>query len=172
MPQSTNSTNPVEDNNGREESNCLPDPSQTRTAVNSPQCSNTNSAHATGVPPQAPNAPPSTTSTSPPEMPPAGLIKGSPSSYVAGIVEWTFPESQSNILGRTGSNACAFIALLMGKVWMGGHLLWPTGDNLPDSCRKSLLEAMTKGNKIHGGTEQIMPCYNDRKACHASSSEP
>ena len=26
-----------------------------------------------------------------------------------------FPESQSNVQGRTGSNTCAFIALLIGR---------------------------------------------------------
>jgi len=52
------------------------------------------------------------------------MIKGSPSSYVTGVMEWTLTESQSNIQGRTGSNACAFIASLMVK-WMKGCLLWP-----------------------------------------------
>lgn len=45
-------------------------------------------------------------------------------------------ESQSNIQGRTGSNACAFIALIMGKIWIRGSLLWPRGDCLPESWRK------------------------------------
>lgn len=132
MPQSTS-----------EDSSYLPGPSQARTPVNSRQCSTT------GLPPPAPSVPTPTTCISPPERPPAGLIKGSPSSYVAGIMEWTFTESQSNIQGRTGSNACAFIALLMGKVCMGGHLPWPTGDNLPESWRESLLEAMIRGNQLH-----------------------
>ena len=76
-------------------------------------------------------------------------MKGRPSSYVGGVVEWTFTESQSNIQGRTGSNACAFIALIMGKIWIRGSLLWPRGDCLPEPWRESLVEAMIKGNKIH-----------------------
>ena len=60
-----------------------------------------------------------------------------------------FRRSQSNIQGRTGSNACAFIALLMGKIWTEECLAWPRGDYLPESWRKSLIEAMIKGNQIH-----------------------
>lgn len=37
----------------------------------------------------------------------------------------------------------------MGKIWIRGSLLWPRGDCLPESWRKSLIEAMIKGNKIH-----------------------
>ena len=74
---------------------------------------------------RATNPPPSTSSPPPPGILTAGMIKGNASSYVAGVVEWTFAESQSSIQGRTGSNACAFIALIMGKMWMNGSLLWP-----------------------------------------------
>lgn len=52
-----------------------------------------------------------------------GLPTGLPSqagirghnSYLSGVIEWTFSESQSDIQGRTGSNACVFIALYMGN---------------------------------------------------------
>lgn len=52
-----------------------------------------------------------------------GLPTGLPSqagirghnSYLSGVIEWTFSGSQSDIQGRTGSNACVFIALYMGK---------------------------------------------------------
>lgn len=52
-----------------------------------------------------------------------GLPTGLPSqagirghnSYLSGVIEWTFSESQSDIQGRTGSNAGVFIALYMGK---------------------------------------------------------
>jgi len=66
-----------------------------------------------------------------------------------GVVEWTFAESPSNIQGRTGSNAHAFISLIMGKIWITGSLLWPRDDSLSESWRKCLVEAMVKGNKIH-----------------------
>ena len=61
------------------------------------------------------NPPPSTSSPPPPGILTAGMIKGNASSYVAGVVEWTFAESQSSIQGRTGGNACAFIAFDHGE---------------------------------------------------------
>jgi len=149
MPQTTNSTDPVEQENGSKELNCLAGSSLPGTTANNMQHSNTNSAHTTVLVPNVPSAPPSTSSSSSPGMPPTRLIKGGPSPYVAGVVEWTFTESQSDIQGRTGSNACAFIALLVGKMWMEGHLLWPMGDRLPESWKKSLIEAMIRGNKLH-----------------------
>lgn len=133
--------------------NCSPGCAQTGTGTSSTLQSNTNSMptamNTSGLAPHAPIALPSTSSPLPLGIPLAGLIKGNPSPYVAGVVEWTFTESQSNIQGRTGSNACAFIALLMGQKWIQGSLLWPRGDNLPESWRKSLIEAMIKGNQIH-----------------------
>lgn len=149
MPQTINSTAPVEREDRREESNCPAGSSQTGAAADSTQHTSTNSAHTSVSVPDVPNATPSTPSPLSTGVRPTGLIKGSPSSYVAGVVEWTFTESPSTIQGRTGSNACTFIALLMGKQWMEGHLLWPTGDILAESWRKSLFEAMIKGNKIH-----------------------
>ena len=138
----------------RETSNCsLPGSTQRGTANISTQQSNVNSLQTAmnmpGLASSAQNTVRSTLSPSPPGIPPPTLIKGNPSSFVPGVVEWTFQESQSNIQGRTGSNACAFIALLMGKSCMEGGLLWPRGDYLPESWRKSLFEAMVKGNKIH-----------------------
>lgn len=139
----------------RDVPDCLPSvlATQTGTPTNNCQQSSTSSLltamNMSGSDPCASNAPPPTSSPSPAGIPPAGVIKGRPSSYVAGVLEWTFTESQSNIQGRTGSNACAFIALIMGKIWIRGSLLWPRGDCLPESWRKSLVEAMIKGNKIH-----------------------
>ena len=66
---------------------------------------------------------------------------------MSGVIEWTFSESQSDIQGRTGSNACVFIALCMGKLFF--HLSWPSGDCLPNSWQRSLREAMIKGKRIH-----------------------
>lgn len=76
-------------------------------------------------------------------------IKGSNSTYVLGITEWSFVECQSNIQGRTGSNACVFIALHMGKLCYARNLTWPTGDLLPESWKRALQEAMIKGNQVH-----------------------
>lgn len=154
MSERSNCPDPLEQENFQEEmprdaSNCLPGVLSPGTATNNCQQANTSSPLTAGSNPRTPHSSPSTSSPSPIGIPPAGLIKGSPSSYVAGVVEWTFTESQSNIQGRTGSNACAFIALIMGKIWIRGSLHWPRGDCLPDSWRKSLVEAMIKGNKIH-----------------------
>lgn len=46
---------------------------------------------------------------------PQAWIRASTSSNLTGVTEWSFSESQSDIQGRTGSNACVFIALYMGK---------------------------------------------------------
>ena len=62
----------------------------------------------------------------------------SSSSYVAGVVEWIFAESQSSIQGRTGNNACAFIALIMGKMWINGSSPWPRDILLPKPWKQSL----------------------------------
>ena len=48
-------------------------------------------------------------------LPSQAGIRGHNSSYLSGVIEWSFSESQSDIQGRTGSNACVFIALYMGK---------------------------------------------------------
>lgn len=82
-------------------------------------------------------------------LPSQAGITGHNSSYLSGITEWTFSESQSDIQGRTGSNACVFIALYMGKLCSQRNLPWPAGDSLPDSWQTSFREAMIKGNKIH-----------------------
>ena len=156
----SNPPDPLEQENVQEEmprdaSNCLPGALSTQTGNVTNSCQQTNTSslltgmNMPGSDPCAPNASPSTSSPSPIGIPPPGLIKGSPSSYVAGVVEWTFEESQSNIQGRKGSNACAFIALIMGKIWIRGSLHWPRGDCLPELWRKSLVDAMIKGNKIH-----------------------
>lgn len=162
MSEKSNCPDPLEQENFLEElprdaSNCLPGvlSTQTGTATNSCQQSHTSSLltalNMSGSDSCTPNVPPSTSHPSPIGIPRAGLIKGNrnPSSYIARVVDWTFTESQSNIQGRTGSNACAFIALIMGKIWIRGSLLWLRGDCLPKSWSKSLVEATIKGNKIH-----------------------
>ena len=68
-----------------------------------------------------------------------------------GITEWSFVEYQSNIQGRTGSNACVFIAIHvhMGKLCYARNLTWPSGDLLSESWKRALQEAMIKGKQIH-----------------------
>ena len=122
----------------REASDCPPGSNVIPTATNMPALATC-----------ATNPPPPASSPPPPGILTAGMIKGNPSSYVAGVVEWTFAESQSSIQGRTGSNACAFIALIMRKMWINGGLLWPRDVLLPEPWKQSLYEAMIKGNKIH-----------------------
>ena len=85
----------------------------------------------------------------PAELPSQPGITGHNSSYLSGVIEWTFSESQSDIQDRTGSNACVFIALYMGKLCSQRKLSWPSDDSLPDAWRRSFIEAMVKGNKIH-----------------------
>ena len=82
-------------------------------------------------------------------VPPQANIKESNSTYVRGITEWSFDKSQSNIEGRTGSNACVFIALHMGKLCYTQNLTWSTGDLLPESWKQALQQVMIKGNQIH-----------------------
>ena len=122
----------------REASDCPPGSNVIPTATNMPALATC-----------ATNPPPPASSPPPPGILTAGMIKGNPSSYVAGVVEWTFAESQSSIQGRTGSNACAFIALIMRKMWINGGLLWPRDVLLPEPWKQSLYEAMIKGNKSH-----------------------
>lgn len=76
-------------------------------------------------------------------------MKGCASPYCKDVMEWTLAESQSDILGRVGSNACVFIARYMGKLCIERNLLWPTSDCVSESLIESLKEAMIKGNEIH-----------------------
>ena len=64
MPPTTNSTDPVERENMREESNCLAGSGMSGTTANSTQPSNANSADISVLVPNAPNTPPSTSSPS------------------------------------------------------------------------------------------------------------
>ena len=76
-------------------------------------------------------------------------IKGCASPYCKDVMEWTLAESQSDIEGRVGSNACVFIALYMGKLCIEKNLLWPTSDCVSKPLMESLKEAMIQGNKLH-----------------------
>lgn len=109
--------------------------------------------------PTLPVSGPVDSASQPQPVPPVGVppiiepcqsgTKGSDSSYFSGVMEWTFSASQSDIQCITGSNACVFIALLMGKLSFERNLTWPTSDLLPESWKGALHEAMIKGNQIH-----------------------
>ena len=114
----------------------------------SDNCASPTSSNSSSASPAMSNVPSSSSQISP-GLQSTEFIKGQASVYAQGVLEWNFPESQSNVQGRSGSNACAFIALLMGKVWTDGCLLLPRDGHLHKSWRKSFIEAMVKGNKIH-----------------------
>lgn len=84
-----------------------------------------------------------------PLVPPQTMITASSSPFLTGILEWSIKESQADIMGRAGSNACVFIALYMGKFCVQKNLTWPTGNLFTESWQTSLKEAMIKGNLIH-----------------------
>jgi len=60
-------------------------------------------------------------------------VPGLTSVTFSNVTEWFLNESQSNINGRSGSNACVFIALSMGKVLKGTDFEWPVGDSISRS---------------------------------------
>ena len=67
------------------------------------------------------------------------------------ITQWIFPEnfSQSTLGGRTGSNACTFIALYFGHLYSHYNLPAPQGYQLSEQWMFALHEAIIKGNEIH-----------------------
>ena len=95
--------------------------------------------------------------TVPPASVPPGLtmppttIPGSISQFSSVTVEWSFPEclSQSTIMGRNGSNACAFICLYFGQVASKGVLSPRQGLMLPAQWRDSLEQSIIQGNDLH-----------------------
>ncbi len=136
MPDCSNSSNSVQQE-ASEEINIAPD------SANPPNI-NSSSAMSNMVSTMT-----SSSNPIPPGLQSSESIKGRTSLYGTALLEWCFRESQSNVQGRSGSNACAFIALLMGKVWTEGRLLWPRGGYLHESWRRLFIEAMIKGNQIH-----------------------
>lgn len=78
-------------------------------------------------------------------------IPGSISQFSNVIVEWSFPEcfSQSTIMGRNGSNACAFICLYFGQVASKGVFSPRQGLLLPAQWRDSLEQSIIQGNDLH-----------------------
>ena len=67
------------------------------------------------------------------------------------VIEWQFPVdfSQSTIFGRSGSNACTFIALCFGNVYNYFCLQPPVNAFLLDNWQLALKNSILKGNEIH-----------------------
>ena len=82
---------------------------------------------------------------------PALLITGHTVPGIAGIIQWSFPVDfyQFMIGGRSGSNACTFIALYFGKCLLHENLPTPCGNSLSMEWKSALYTAMKRGNEIH-----------------------
>lgn len=78
-------------------------------------------------------------------------MQGSNSPISNVTVEWSFPEcfSQSTIMGRNGSNACAFISLYFGEIASKGILNPRQGLMLPTQWRDCLEQSIIRGNDLH-----------------------
>ena len=67
------------------------------------------------------------------------------------VLQWSFPSDfcQSSITGRCGSNACTFIALYFGYLYLQDNLPPPRGGVLSMEWKHALYKAMKRGNEIH-----------------------
>ena len=77
-------------------------------------------------------------------------LPGKTSIHTLCVIEWQFPVelSQSTIYGRTGSNACTFIALIFGHLYFSCCLQPPVNLHLQNNWKVSLTEAILTGNEI------------------------
>ena len=82
---------------------------------------------------------------------PVSVLTGHTVPGIADITEWRFPADfcQSVVGGRSGSNACTFIALYFGHLLLHDKLPKPVGNNLAMEWKCALYKAMKKGNEIH-----------------------
>ena len=66
-------------------------------------------------------------------------------------LQWTLPAEfcQSTLGGRSGSNACTFIALYFGHLYLHWKLPPPLHSVLSMEWKSALYKAMKKGNEIH-----------------------
>ena len=94
---------------------------------------------------------PSANSTSVPNTALIGQLTGTSYPGLPDIVQWIFPVnfSQSTLGGRSGSNACTFIALCFGRLYSHHKFPAPQSYMLSEQWTLALHEAMTKGNEIH-----------------------
>ena len=67
------------------------------------------------------------------------------------VLQWSFTSDfcQSAIGGRCGSNACTFIALYFGYLYLQDNLPPPHGSVLSMEWKYALYKAMKRGNEIH-----------------------
>ena len=82
---------------------------------------------------------------------PFGVITGYTVPGLTDILQWTFPADfcQSTLGGRSGSNACTFIALYFGHLYLHWKLPPPLHSVLSMEWKSALYKAMKKGNEIH-----------------------
>ena len=82
---------------------------------------------------------------------PSSCLTGNVVPGHADILHWTFPANfcQSTLRGRSGSNACTFIALYFGHLYHHKNLPPPVHSSLSMEWKCALHTAMTKGNEIH-----------------------
>ena len=82
---------------------------------------------------------------------PSATLTGYGVSGLADILQWTFPASfcQSTLGGRSGSNACTFIALYFGHLYLRNNLPPPVHSSLSMEWKCALYKAIKKGNEIH-----------------------
>ena len=80
-----------------------------------------------------------------------GILMGTTVHGLTDILQWTFPVNfcQSTLGGRSGSNACTFIALYFGHLYHRSNLSPPLYGALSTLWKSSLYKAMVEGNKIH-----------------------
>ena len=84
-------------------------------------------------------------------VPPSSCLTGNVVPGYADILQWTFPANfcQSTLRGRSGSNACTFIALYFGHLYHHKILPPPVNSSLSMEWKCALHKAMAKGNEIH-----------------------
>ncbi|XP_028514195.1 uncharacterized protein LOC114574810 [Exaiptasia diaphana] len=80
------------------------------------------------------------------------MLTAQRSPHTPEIMEWHMSSdlSQSTILGRSGSNACTFIALCCGHLFHQANLQPPTNGTDPDNgWQVCLRKVIISGNEIH-----------------------
>ena len=84
-----------------------------------------------------------------------------PPNHLGNVTFWPFPSSisQSTILGRRGSNACTFIALLFSKIFFSENVQIPVL-NSPLSqtwVYQLIVQGILVGNRIYDSVSQNIP---------------
>ena len=95
-----------------------------------------------------------------------------PPNHHGNITFWSFPSSisQSTILGRLGSNACTFIALLFSKLFFSSTVDIPA-TTLPLSqtwVYQLVVQGILVGNRIYDSVTQIPQTFGVQQALQTS----